>query len=50
MEPHFRLSSELTAELAKKQKLDVEAIRVEGNHMSHVAASMKQSIDFFNSK
>lgn len=47
-EPHFRLSSELTAKLAKKKNLDVETIRVEGNHDSAVPDEMKQSIAFFN--
>jgi dipeptidyl aminopeptidase/acylaminoacyl peptidase len=49
-EPHFHLTTQRTAELAKKRNLDVEAIQVEGNHMSHVPASMKQSIDFFREK
>jgi dipeptidyl aminopeptidase/acylaminoacyl peptidase len=46
-EPHWRISSELTAKLARKKKLNVETIRIEGSHDSAVADEMKQSIDFF---
>lgn len=46
-EPHFHLSSQRTAELAKRHGLNVEATSVEGNHMTHVPVAMKQSIDFF---
>lgn len=35
------------AEVAKRRGLDVEAIQVEGSHLSHVAPAMKQSIAFF---
>jgi len=36
-----------TAALAKEKGLDVEAISVEGDHMSAVPGAMKQSIAFF---
>lgn len=41
------LPSQRTAMVAKERGLDVEAILIEGNHMSHVAPAMKQSIEFF---
>ncbi len=47
-EPHFRLSSQQTAMFAKKKKLDVEAVEVEGGHESAVAGEMKLAIAFFN--
>jgi dienelactone hydrolase len=46
-EPHFRLSSERTAALAKQHGSDVGAIQVDGSHFSAVPAEMKQSIEFF---
>ena len=46
-EVHFHATSDRTAELARAHELDVEAIRVEGNHSSAVPAAMKQSIEFF---
>ena len=46
-EPHFRLSSERTAELARAAKLDVEAHAIEGGHESAVPAAMEQAIAFF---
>ena len=36
-----------TAALAKERGLDVDAIKIEGTHFSHVAPAMKQSIEFF---
>jgi dienelactone hydrolase len=36
-----------TAATAKGHGLDVEAIKMEGTHFSHVASAMKQSIEFF---
>jgi dienelactone hydrolase len=44
----FDQTSRRTAELAKRAKLDVEAVITPGNHESHVAASIKKSIEFFN--
>jgi dienelactone hydrolase len=44
---HFVLTSQRTAELAKSQGLDVESIRMEGDHGSIVLPSIKESIKFF---
>jgi dipeptidyl aminopeptidase/acylaminoacyl peptidase len=44
---HFVLSSQKTAETAKAKKLDVEAIRIEGDHGSIVPPGILQSIEFF---
>jgi len=44
---HFVLTSQRTAELAKKRGLDVEAVRMEGDHGSIVAPGIKRSIEFF---
>jgi len=41
-------SSRRTAELAKGKGLDVEAVRVPGDHFSHVPAAIRESIEFFN--
>jgi dipeptidyl aminopeptidase/acylaminoacyl peptidase len=49
-EGFFDASSRRTAELAKGKGLDVEAVRVPGNHNSHVPAAMKQSIEFFKKR
>ncbi len=38
------------AELAQATGLDVRAIPVAGDHMSHVAEAMRQSIEFFREK
>ena len=46
-EGFFHLTSQRTAELAKKRNLDVEAIRAEGSHFSELPTAMKQSIAFF---
>jgi dienelactone hydrolase len=43
----YSLPSQRTASVAKEAGLDVEAIMIEGNHISHVAPAMKQSILFF---
>lgn len=45
----YKNASLRTAALAKERGLNVEAINVAGTHFSHVAAAMKQSIDFFQS-
>jgi dipeptidyl aminopeptidase/acylaminoacyl peptidase len=50
LELFFDASSRRTAELAKGKGLDVEAVRVPGNHNSHVPAAMKQSIRFFKKR
>jgi dienelactone hydrolase len=47
---HMHRTSQRTAEVAKERGLDVEAILVEGNHLSMVQPSMKQSIEFFRAK
>jgi dipeptidyl aminopeptidase/acylaminoacyl peptidase len=46
----FDASSRRIAELAKGKGLDVEAVRVPGNHNSHVPGAMKQSIGFFKKR
>jgi dipeptidyl aminopeptidase/acylaminoacyl peptidase len=43
-------SSQRVASLAKEKKLDVEAVRVPGDHFSEVPAAIKQSIEFFRSQ
>jgi len=43
----FGIMSRRTAALARKAGLDVEAVAVEGDHGSHVAKAMMQSIAFF---
>jgi dipeptidyl aminopeptidase/acylaminoacyl peptidase len=47
---HFVLTSQKTAEVAKGRGLDVEAVRIEGDHGSIVPAGIKQSIPFFQGK
>jgi dienelactone hydrolase len=49
-EPHFHLTSQRTAALAKERGLDVEAIQVKGNHSTSVPPAIKQSIAFFQKK
>jgi dipeptidyl aminopeptidase/acylaminoacyl peptidase len=44
---HFVLTSERTATVAKERELDVEAVRIEGDHGSIVPEGIKQSIQFF---
>jgi dipeptidyl aminopeptidase/acylaminoacyl peptidase len=46
-ENYFDLTSRRTAELARAHGLDVEALAVDGNHNTHVPASIKLSIQFF---
>ena len=43
----FKLGSERLAEKAKEAGKDVEAIQVQGDHMSAVNPAMKQAIAFF---
>jgi dienelactone hydrolase len=43
----FKASSQRTAELAQAANLDVEAVRVPGDHMSAVDPAMRQCIAFF---
>ena len=47
-ESFFGLKSRRTAQLARKAGLDAEAVAVDGDHGSHVAKAMMQSIAFFN--
>ncbi|MSR61573.1 MAG: alpha/beta fold hydrolase [Planctomycetes bacterium] len=46
-EPHFRLSTERTAELARAAGLDVQAVQVEGDHFSALPAELEQALVFF---
>jgi len=46
-EPHFRLSTERTAELARAAHLDVQAVKVEGDHFSALPTEMEQALMFF---
>ncbi len=48
----FGLSSDtiITAQRAQKAGLDVEVIRVTGDHMSSVAPAMRKCIAFFQQK
>jgi dipeptidyl aminopeptidase/acylaminoacyl peptidase len=47
---HMHLTSQRTAEVAREQGLDVEAILVAGNHFTMVPPAMKQSIEFFRTQ
>jgi dipeptidyl aminopeptidase/acylaminoacyl peptidase len=47
---HFVLTSRRTAELAKGKGLNVEAVKIEGDHGSIVPPGIKQSILFFQDK
>src|SRR5262249_25531016 len=44
---HFVLTSQRTAKLAQERGLDVESVRIEGDHGSIVSPGIKQSIKFF---
>lgn len=46
-EPHFRLSSEKTAEVARAAGLDVQALPSTGDHFSAVPATLEQCLIFF---
>jgi dipeptidyl aminopeptidase/acylaminoacyl peptidase len=46
-EPHLQPMSQRTAALAQARGLDVEAIRVEGDHSTSVPPAIQQSIAFF---
>jgi len=46
-EPHFHLSSQPTAKLAKENKLHVEVIQVQGGHMSAIPSEVQMSIALF---
>jgi dienelactone hydrolase len=46
-EPHFRLSTQRLADIARAHGGDVQAIEVEGSHFSAFAAERAQSIVFF---
>jgi len=47
---HFVLTSQRTAAVAKQGGLDVEAVRIEGDHGSSVPPAIKLSIPFFQGK
>ncbi len=49
-EPHLYATSQLTAKLAKEHGLDVDAIKIEGDHSSSVLPGIKQSILFFEER
>jgi dienelactone hydrolase len=44
---HFVLTSKRTAEVAKERGLDVESVRIEGDHGSIISPGIKRSITFF---
>ena len=46
-ETHFALSSQPSAKLARDHKVDVQAIAVDGVHVSALEAEIKLAIDFF---
>jgi dipeptidyl aminopeptidase/acylaminoacyl peptidase len=46
-ENYFFATTRRMVELARKHNLDVEALMVDGNHNTHVPASIKLSIEFF---
>lgn len=46
-EPHWKLSTLRTVEIARAQRLDVESKRIEGGHESAVPAEMAEAIAFF---
>ena len=45
--PYFADTTAKLAALAQKAGRDVRAVPVQGDHVSHVAESMRQSIEFF---
>ena len=46
-EPNLSLTSRRMAELARAHNLDVQALQVTGNHVTHVPESIRMSIVFF---
>jgi dipeptidyl aminopeptidase/acylaminoacyl peptidase len=46
-EPEFQATTRMTAEVAKKKKVDAEATIVDGDHGSSVLPAVKLSIEFF---
>src|SRR5260370_27836144 len=46
-EPHFDLTSQRTAEIATEHGNDVEAVKVQGNHLTQVPDAINASIEFF---
>jgi dipeptidyl aminopeptidase/acylaminoacyl peptidase len=46
-ESHLIPTSQLTAKVAKEKGLDVEAVKVDGDHETSVAPAIKESIVFF---
>lgn len=49
-ENNFAISNQLTASLARKHGLDVQAIAAHGGHISAVDAEIKMAIDFFRER
>jgi dipeptidyl aminopeptidase/acylaminoacyl peptidase len=49
-ERFFAAATAQLAEEAQREGLDVRAVPVPGDHMSHVAEAMRQSIEFFRQK
>lgn len=47
-EPHFHLSTQETAKIARKSRLDVQAIQIQGGHFSAIPEAMGASIGFFH--
>ena len=47
---HFVRTSQRTAEVARERGLDVEAVRMDGDHGSIVPLAVRQSIPFFQGK
>jgi dienelactone hydrolase len=46
-EAYFKATNQKLAELAKKKKLDVEAVEIPGNHTTAVGPAMERCIQFF---
>jgi dipeptidyl aminopeptidase/acylaminoacyl peptidase len=46
-EPHFDLTSKRTAEIAREHNLDVQAVMVDGGHVSEVPRAVTMAIEFF---
>jgi dipeptidyl aminopeptidase/acylaminoacyl peptidase len=50
LEPEWKQTSQLMADLAKKHGLDVEAVQVEGDHGTSVRPAIDRAIAFFRDK
>jgi len=46
-EPYFKATNQKLAEVAKRKKLDVEAVEVPGDQLKAVFNAMPQCIEFF---